>query len=75
MEDLPDAALGSPTGGGGDRRLAAPDPGRGGEGDTLKAERRRRTIDRYLSRCGMTSREEAIRLVRAGRVRVNGQVV
>ncbi|MEM7262159.1 MAG: pseudouridine synthase [Planctomycetota bacterium] len=34
----------------------------------------RRTIDRYLSRCGVASREEARRWIAAGRVAVNGRV-
>ncbi|MEM7166421.1 MAG: pseudouridine synthase [Planctomycetota bacterium] len=39
------------------------------------SEARRRTIDRYLSRCGAATRGEAARLVAAGRVKVNGQRV
>ncbi|HIA28359.1 MAG TPA: rRNA pseudouridine synthase [Planctomycetes bacterium] len=34
-----------------------------------------RTIDRYLSRCGVASRTGARRLVLEGRVRVNGEVI
>ena len=37
-------------------------------------ERRRRTLERALSRAGVCSREEALRRIAAGRVRVNGLV-
>ena len=37
-------------------------------------ERRRRTLERALSRAGVCSREEALRRIAAGRVRVNGRV-
>ncbi len=39
------------------------------------ARAERKTIDRALSRLGLCSRTEAVELVRAGRVRVNGLVV
>ena len=38
-------------------------------------EARRRTVDRYLSRCGIATRGEAAKLVAAGRVKVNGQKI
>lgn len=38
-------------------------------------EARRRTVDRYLSRCGVATRGEAAKLVAAGRVKVNGQKI
>ena len=35
----------------------------------------RRTLDRFLSRCGVATREEAARAIGAGRVTVDGAVV
>ena len=35
----------------------------------------RRTLDRYLSRCGVATREDAKRAIVAGRVKVGGQVI
>ena len=40
----------------------------------MTERRERRTLDRYLSRCGAASREDALRAIAAGRVTVDGEV-
>ena len=41
----------------------------------MNTPRKRRSLDRFLSRCGVASRVEAARLIRSGRVQVNGNTV
>lgn len=41
----------------------------------MASERKRKSLDRYLSRCGVATRTEAQALIRSGAVEVNGRVI